>query len=413
MKILILLSFILIFEVRAQTALTSEFRSLVAQEGVGPVKEQSYCYSKDGLISGYQVKKLQRIASVTKLFSTLLISETEDLHKTFTTRIFAGRDSLHIEGGQDPYFEEDKLLLLFQALNGLGYKNFKQISFNRNFHFYDIAMGSYEKITPEKTQLRLSAYTNPRNVSLRQSRWASVRKFAEEEGVLLPSKNPVITSSKVIISDSNPIKNNSVLYIHTSRPLHRLLKTMNVQSKNYVAENIYLAGLSRKSLSQLLESHGISAQTFRIYNGSGLPVVSRNSRLDNTATCETVLKVIELLSQSLKKHNLILSDVMAVNGGKDLGSFRTRFENYPETHEAVLAKTGTLKHTSSLAGFLLMDRETPFAILNHSTNSTAARNFQDRFVSVMFNFLGTASPLVYEKISIFPWDGSDFLELAY
>lgn len=413
MKILILLSFIFIFEVRAQTALTSEFRSLVAQEGVGPVKEQSYCYIKDGMVSGYQTKKLQRIASVTKLFSTLLISETEDLHKTFTTRIYLGKDSLHIEGSEDPYFEEDKLLLLFQALNELGHRSFKQISFNRNFHFYDVAMGSYEKITPEKTRIRLAAYTNAGNVTLRKSRWASIRKFAEEEGVLLPPKIPVITAAKVVISDSNPLKDKSILYLHISKPLHRLLKTMNVQSKNYVAENIYLRGLARKPLGELLNSYGISPQTYKIYNGSGLPVISRNSRLDNVATCETVLKIIELLSKSLKKHHLILSDVMAVNGGKDLGSFRNRFENYPETHEAVLSKTGTLKHTSSLAGFLLMEKETPFAILNHSTNSTASRNFQDRFVASMFNYLGEAIPLVYEKISIFPWDGTDFLELAY
>lgn len=413
MKFLFLLPLFLSFQVRAQSALTSEFKGLVAQEGVGPLKEQSFCYFKDGIVSGYQVQKLQRIASVTKLFSTLLISETEDLQKTYVTKFYLSADSLHIEGGQDPYFEEDKLLLLFQALNDLGYKSFKQISFNRDFYFYDVALGSYEKITPEKTRLRLAAYTNSKNVALRSSRWAAVRKFAEEEGILLSPTVPVVTTAKVVIRESNPLNENSVLYLHSSRPLHRILKTMNVQSKNYVAENIYLSGLSKRSLSDLLESNGINARTYRIHNGSGLPVISNKTRFDNTATCETVLKVISLLSQSLKKHNLILSDVLAVNGGKDLGSFRNRFENYPETHEAVLSKTGTLKHTSSLAGFLLVDRETPFAILNHSTNSGAARNFQDRFVASMFNFFGSATPLIYEKISIFPWNGKNFLELAY
>src|SRR5690606_30374979 len=145
--------------------------------------------------------------------------------------------------------------------------------------------------------------------------WATVRKFAEEEGIILPARVPVITTGNVVINDTNPLKENSVLYLHTSRPLHRLLKTMNVQSKNYVAENIYLQGSARKSLSQLLLEHGISSQTYKIYNGSGLPVLSGNTRFDNQATCETVLRVIGLLSESLKKHHLLLSDIMAVNGG--------------------------------------------------------------------------------------------------
>lgn len=415
MKFLIIISLLISWEVRAQSdALTSDFRNYVIQSKLGSIKEQSYCYQKDNLIHGYQPSKLQRIASVTKLFSTLLISETTDLHKTYETRFHIGKDAIHIEGGKDPYFEEDKLLILFHSLNTLGITKLKQVSFNRNFLFNDLALGSYEHITPEKSRTRLEAYLNPKNVSFRKSRWASVRKFAAEEGIMLPEEVPSVTASSLLISEVNPLKNeNTQLFVHTSRPLHYLLKAMNVQSKNYVAENIYREGTSTKTLKSLFKELGIPDNSYRIYNGSGLPMIGNDSRLDNLATCETVLKAISLLSKSLTKHNLKMSDVVAVNGGKDLGSFRNRFEEFPETHEAVVSKTGTLKHTSSLAGVLFVGSEMPFAILNHSTSSGASRLFQDRFVARMFDYLGSPAPLIYDKISIFPWDGTDFLRLMY
>jgi D-alanyl-D-alanine carboxypeptidase/D-alanyl-D-alanine-endopeptidase (penicillin-binding protein 4) len=390
--------------------LTAEFRSLVNKNKLGPVTEQSYCYLQDGKLGGYQPLKLQRIASVSKLFSSLLVSETTNLHRTFKTKIYIGKDSLHIEGGRDPYFEEDKLLLLFKALNDLGYKKFRSITFNRDFLFYDLVLDEYEKITPEKSRTRLFSYVSAKNKNFIESKWKSVRKFALEEGISLDDRAPALTALSVTISDVNPLKNeNTLVFKHESVPFHQILKAMNVQSKNYVAENVYETGMRIKNLTQVLTEKGIKLSSHQIHNGSGLPIIGK-TRIDNQATCETVLKVIEALSDSLERQNLVLSDVVAVNGGQDLGSFRNRFRNYPETHEAVISKTGTLKHTSSLAGVLMIDEEMPFAILNHTSNSAVARNFQDTFVSRMFDSLGTPTPLVYSKISIFPWQGGEFLK---
>jgi len=109
------------------------------------------------------------------------------------------------------------------------------------------------------------------------------------------------------------------------------------------------------------------------------------------------------LKDSVVKHNLALSDIIAVNGGKDLGSFRERFLKQPETHQAVISKTGTLAIASTLAGYLLIGDEIPFAILNNTAQTQAARNFQDQFVSRMFHHLGQSTPMDYQKISIFPY----------
>lgn len=413
MKKLFFAFYLITSAVQASPGLTAEFQTLVSQSKLGPAKDQAYCYAKDGVTLGYQKDKLQRIASLTKLFSTLLVSETTDLHKTFTTKIYIGKESLHIEGGKDPYFEEDKLLLLMQTLNDLGYKSFRRITFNRDFHFYDIAMGEYLKVTPEISRTRLDVYLSGKYPSTVKSKWQSIRKFAEEEGVSLEAASPSISATTISISDVNPLlSENPAVYVHTSKPLHRLLKTMNVQSKNYVSENMYLMGSAIKKLNVLMGEKGILPATYKISNGSGLPIINNKTRIDNQATCSTVLKVISLLEESLKKQRLQLSDVVAVNGGKDLGSFRERFEKYPETHEAVISKTGTLKHTSSLAGVLLSNGSIPFAILNHTTSASRARSFQDKFVARMFDNLGVPNPMDYTKISIFPWDNSDFLITA-
>lgn len=414
MKKLLLLTIFLAFQVKADSpALTQEFKTLVAQSKLGTVKEQTYCYSKDGVTYGYQPDKIQRIASLTKLLSTLLASETMNLNGSFLTKIFIGKDSLHIEGGKDPYFEEDKLLLLFKALNNLGYKTFKRVTFNRDFLFYDVALGSYQKITPEKSRARLAYYLNPKNVAVVRATWQRARKFALEEGIELEVNAPALRANSVAVSDINPLLNeNPVSFDHRSRPFHALLKSMNVQSKNYVAENVYEAASLRKSFTTLMLENKIDLSTFKIYTGSGLPIITKQSRKDNLASCSLILKVVTLLSESLKKHGLKMSDVVAINGGKDLGSLRTRFQGYPELADSILSKTGTLKHTSSLAGVLMNGTELPFAILNHTTNAASARKFQDRFVSRMFDYLGPAIPLEYTKLSIFPWDGSEFLKIS-
>jgi serine-type D-Ala-D-Ala carboxypeptidase/endopeptidase (penicillin-binding protein 4) len=414
MKKIFLLSLIISTAVKAQTpTLTADFRSLVSSYKLGALKDQTYCYTQNGITYGHQPHKLQRIASVTKLISTYLASETMDLHKKFKTKIYIGKNRLHIEGGKDPYFEEEKFLLLLKALNDLGYHSFQTVSFNRDFLFYDIGLGTYAKITPEKTRARILYYLNGKSPSFVRSQWASIRKFAREEGVELDVNGPKVTARQVIISDVNPLSDeNPVVYLHQSKPLHSLLKTMNVQSRNYVAENVYEAGMKLKNLSLLLTEKGIASSDYKIKNGSGLPIITGKLRFDNTATCSSILQIIGLLAKSIRKHNLELSDVVAVNGGKDLGSFRERFENFPELNDSIISKTGTLKHTSSLAGVLMNGSETPFAILNHTSSAASARKFQDRFVARMFDQLGPATPVDYQKISIFPWDESQFLEIT-
>lgn len=392
------------------TALTADFKSLLKRYGVGSASDQAYCYQEDNKVQGYQVDRLQRIASVTKLFTTYLASETLDLHKRYKTKIFISGDKMHIQGSSDPYFEEEKMLLLMQALNDAGYTSFSQVTFDKNLIFSDQALSAHMDITPSYTRGRLAAYLNAKNASYVRTKWREISKFAAEEGVdLNASKVPSLTAKTVTLVEKNPLLTESPIILeHTSKPLHSILKSMNVMSKNIVAQNVYLESSKIKTFDTLMKEKGIASTSFKIYNGSGLPMKGQK-RLDNLASCRLVLNIVDALNSSLKKHNLVLVDVVAINGGEDLGSFRTRFEDYPDTYQAVISKTGTLMHASSLAGVLLTEKVVPFAILNHTTKVAQSRNFQDNFVARMFHHLGDAVPFDYSKISIFPWDNSSFL----
>lgn len=399
----------------ANPSLTQDFRSLLTRYKVGTLTNQAYCYQNpNGEIGGYQSSKLMPIASVTKLFTTYFASELLDLNKRYVTKIHIKGDALHIAGGNDPYFEEEKMLLLMRALNERGYSKFKTVTFDKNFKFSDVALGEYQVLSTSHIRGKIATYFNTDTYrSYVISKWKTVSKFAEEEGVSLDKdNNPQMVVSSVQFSDVNPIAGQEeVVLTHKSKPLHQLLKAMNVMSKNLVAEYVFNEASSVQVFSAFMKSRGFDTSKIAFYNGSGLPVKNGNSRKDNLTTCSIVLMLTDKLNESLRAKGFEPSDLIAVNGGQDNGSFRERFEDFPETHRAVLSKTGTLAVASTLAGTLeTSSGEIQFAVLNKPSSSAAARKFQDHFVSRMFHHLGEAAPIPYEKISIFPWDDSAYFE---
>jgi D-alanyl-D-alanine carboxypeptidase/D-alanyl-D-alanine-endopeptidase (penicillin-binding protein 4) len=391
--------------------LIEEYETLLSNARYLPLSDHSFCYNQGDGVQGQNIDRPKKIASVTKLFTTYLASEALDLNQIYETKIFIAGDKLHIDGSNDPYFEEEKMLLLLKSLNNLGYKSFKSVSFDSDFMFYDIGLEAHEEISPAKTKLRIQTYFNKKSINLIKSMMDKTKKFAEEEGIYIDNTiTPSVHATTVLLSEKNPLINLSPsLFIHRSKPLHQILKSMNVMSKNVVAQNIYNQAQKIKKLSKLLVENGVDVNTFNFFNGSGLPLKKGKVRIDNLATCRTVLKLISLLPESLKKHHLAISDIMAVNGGKDLGSLRERFVDYPETHQAVLAKTGTLSVGSALAGTLMTDKNISFAIFNHTSRLAPIKKLQDTFVTRMFHHLGEPRPIDYFKIPIFPWDGIDFI----
>lgn len=389
-------------------AITSSFKSLNSRYAIGPLNQQSFCYIQNQSVEGYRTSSLQKIASVTKLLTTYFASETLDLSKTYKTKIYLTKDSMHIEGGGDPYFDAEKLLLLFDALNKLGYKVFKKVTFDKNLIFYKIDDRQVD-VTIEKTRTRLSEYLGVNNLKILNYKWKEFQILALREGVRLSYKVPRILSTNVQYEAENPLLNESYsMYVHESKPLYKILKLMNLESNNLIAQNVYSEASFVKSFPDLMLDKGVEEESFKIYSGSGLPVMTSPGRLDNLATCQMILRVISLLPESLRRHDLELSDVIAV-AGKDSGTLAGRFSFTPDASGAVLAKTGTLRDTSSLAGVILARDLVPFVILNHTTQTDNARKLQDIMVSKIIQDYDGTTPIDYTKMNHSIWDG-EFLK---
>lgn len=157
-----------------------------------------------------------------------------------------------------------------------------------------------------------------------------------------------------------------------SPPLSELVKTLNMQSNNVFAEAILrtlgvqnpsfdAATSGLNAIKEVLDNLGVSSEEYVIRDGSGL---SRH----NLATPQVLVQTLRVMWNS--PHFQIYRDAIPMAGVS--GTLKGRFQNTP-AQGRVLAKTGTLRGMSSLAGYVKSDSYSPLAfaiIVNQSNLST-------------------------------------------
>lgn len=370
---------------------------------LGPLNQQAFCWQDSTGASGaYRGEATQRLASVTKLFTTLLALEAYGPEKTWTTTVYRLGTRVHIAGGMDPWFEEEKIFALIQALKDQGVTRITELTFDGAFVFTDTAQSQHTPATFPLVQAALGRYFTASGAltAVANQRRAAVLAFQKEEGIDFTLPTSGIATTKIAPGHTNPLLNAPGVTVqrHTSRTLVTILKAMNIMSKNMVANMLWEQARRVKDPATTI------AGSYKFHNGSGLPVISGETRLDNTATCQTILTMLKTLETKIQALGLEINDVVGV--GTDFGSYRDRFLNDLNLKESIAAKTGTLKHTSALAGWIESDKPVRFVILNHTTASTQARAWQDRFLSAWQN--GTSRPRGYIRSSVYPLDGAFF-----
>jgi serine-type D-Ala-D-Ala carboxypeptidase/endopeptidase (penicillin-binding protein 4) len=382
----------------------SVFKSKIKAAAISPLSEQAYCVQEgDGAVQGYQTLKKQRIASVTKLYTTMAAIRNLGINKTYKTEFHYQDGHLHIKGSYDPYFEEEKVFFLIAALNEKGITSLKKITFDDKFLFIDTAPGEHVDLTTAMIQKKLKSYFSTASYgSTINANLSRARKFLKEENLSISIPTLKMSVKEVAFSVANPLTAPTI-YSHTSRPLRDILKSMNVMSKNWIAYHLYTESNRVKALATTLKELGLKSEDFLIKNGSGLPFkYTDGSRFDNWATCESVLKLISTRGYELQ-------DIMGT--GTDEGTFDDRFLNSTELKEGIMAKTGTLMHTSSLAGVLNTETPTKFAILNHTERTTSARSMQDKFLADLITKTSTKILVLdYTRANIFPLEDKSFLD---
>jgi D-alanyl-D-alanine carboxypeptidase/D-alanyl-D-alanine-endopeptidase (penicillin-binding protein 4) len=148
----------------------------------------------------------------------------------------------------------------------------------------------------------------------------------------------------------------TLLATHYAPPLKDILKLMLCYSDNNMAERFgELLGGPAALRTFLINDVGVDAAEVQFASTSGLFV--------NRLSPRAMMKVLQTFQAELKKHQLALTDLLAVAGGADKGTLKKRF-TAPDEAGSVTAKTGTLPETdsgvSSLSGELNTKREGTF-----------------------------------------------------
>lgn len=357
-----------------------------------PAEDQSYCYTDEaGKTVGQNIDLRVRLASVSKLMTSLWAMEKLGPEFKYDTKLFIKGNNLHIAGSFDPFLGNEKMFFLVSQLNDLGHSHFDTITFDKIIQINpnaQIHSDQYPLITRESNARNLKTYFNTKSWSkdfkAEYDRIASLAKAGKFRKVV------TFDIGNALFSEVNPFENDPEVRILTlsSPPLYKYLKEINVKSNNYASHTIFrkLGGESGFKIF-MSERFNLGEEDIRFWNGSGLPEIINGVRNDNFASCRIVGDLTAALKESAEKQGKKLEDIVAVPGS-DAGTFRNRV--FPADYKnAFVAKSGTLMHTSTLAGAMSTKKGISFfGIFNQSTDIISSKEVQNGMVVSIMTEMG-------------------------
>lgn len=402
------------FQAFSSEASNARFKTLIKNYKVTPHSEQSYCYTDEkGNFKGINIDKKVRLASVSKVLTSLWAVKEFGAHHTYNTVFYIKGKHMHIQGAYDPFMSNEKMIYIVSSLNKLGITSLDKITYDRLIQINPSAQfytGTHPIITRETNKQRLQLYFNT-------ARWtatlkADYRKYSNLAKAGRYVKNPTFSVKTVEFSESNPFYNpkleeapSEVRVLTLKSPmLYKYLKEINVKSNNYASHTIFQDLGGEKKFNEFIKNnYGFNSSEIAMFTGSGLPSSKNGKRIDNYGTCRIVAKLTEELKVELEKQRREIEDVIAVPGN-DAGTFRNRL-NTNEYRNTLVAKTGTLRHTSTLAGAINTQKGFSFfGIYNHTGNVQGAKSVQNLMVKRLFTEMGGPKNFNYKVEGFLPYN---------
>lgn len=391
MKALLIATLILAGQVFANDKTDKTWAQQLAEQGL-KANDQSYCYTNaEGKVEGKNVDMRIRLASVSKLLTSLWAIDKLGVDYKYDMKLFIKGNSLHIQGAYDPFLGNEKMFYLLSQLNEMGYTKFDTITFDKNLVLFPDAqylVDEYPVINANTNTKYLKNYFNTQN-------WSEDTKSEYNNYYALSKtgrfvKNVQFEVANVKFSEVNPFADDPEVKVLTlsSPALFKYLKEMNIKSNNYVAETIFRQlGGTEKFAQFLADKFSLTSDKIHFYSGSGLPFFENGTRKDNYATCSVMLDLITELKKEVENQNKELEDMMAVPGS-DGGTFRNRI--FPADYKnSFVAKTGTLMHTSTLAGAMnTQNGFSFFGVFNQSTDISGSKIVQNNMVKSIMSEMG-------------------------
>lgn len=375
-----------------------------------------------GLKGSSNVNTSMPIASVSKVFTSLWAAERLGLDYRFPTQVYItkqadGSANVHLRGSAFPYFDRVMFYFLIGELNKRGVKAINELTYDENFEYASIVRSKGDLVhsngEQSETEIMRELRADVTGLRTRYSAYLSktqpLVKNTLPKSVSLTVKNIAAQSMKVF----NPANATSTFMMRSSE-LHRTLKELNRNSHNFAADKVFeRLQRTEKFSSYLTKVVGAGEKEFSFYNGSGYPEYIGGQKYYNSASCRTVVEVMKRLTQVAAKQGKGLRYVLPVAGSdsrSDGNSTVTNIYLTNNTDDSLLAKTGTISQSVSLAGAALTNDGVVFF---HATSSTRDYTSIRKFLASIIKTNGGKDPLDNYKAQAFvPFDENSIQEVA-
>lgn len=352
--------------------------------------KQSFCFDNNNeTISSNNNLQVQP-ASVTKLYVTYWALKRLSKSHQFRTTLYISENKIHIEGSKDPFFVNENLYAIISKLNELGIESVDTITYDENFYF------NWKR---ENLNSTLKSIFNTRSWSQSKKKEfkSIVSKINKQDNIKI-NTNLRFQVNSISRSNTRPIKQSTELNYYSS-PLYMQLKQMNIYSNNFMAQAYFdmLGGI----------------KPFHIFMYKNLNVFEKDLMFDNGAgfrynytTCNTTIKLLKKLNEESKAQELKLTDFISMPS-VDQGTLRNRL-NTEYTFKKIVAKTGTLRDTSTLAGMIKVNENEYiyFGVFNNTSDPRGVRKMQDEFLNMYLSKYENAVDFDYEEFQYNPLTGA-------
>ncbi|AFZ47244.1 peptidase S13 D-Ala-D-Ala carboxypeptidase C [Cyanobacterium stanieri PCC 7202] len=308
-------------------------------------------------------------ASITKVATTLGALDKWSVDHRFLTNIYTTGDilggvlqgDLIVEAGNDPFFVWEDAIALGDEIRKLGIERVR----GNLIIVGDWQMNFKENNLTSGDDLRRALNSDNWNYTVE----------TQYQGMENPPPRPqLVIEGENIFRDGLPPASN-LLYTHSSKPLHQILRAMNLYSNNFIADHLAQQIGGGDQLGAIASKlSNVPPEEIQLINGSGLGV---DNRISPRAACRMLIAI----EQKIANHNITIADLFPVSG-IDEGTLKER--NIPF---GVPVKTGSLAVVSALSGVIdTEERETVyFAIMNYANGLDDLRNRQDQLLTDLDN----------------------------
>lgn len=345
----------------------------------------SYCESALGSnqnYSGYRDHKLYPSASVSKVFLTAfalsrLGTDYKFTHDWRLRKNADGSVDAYLNSNYDPVFNIEKVLYTMSYLKKYGVTKIKNLYIAKSTRVY-LSVLNNPHIELDTIPVSLDQSVDNLKLIFNSANWGgqtqqarqNVSDYFEQQGksIDLPSSFSVAN----VILDSNGQAQSAFagatqLKIQ-STSLFRYLKEINLNSNNYMSDALFALLGGEVGFRQFQNDKlGLGLDSLIMKTGSGLPTEINGERVDNKATCFSVLKVMHFIKLIADQAQLDLGYIL-LTAGLDRGTFETDLV----INRSVVLKTGRLYEVPALnlAGIVSTQKGLMvFGFLGHDFNN--------------------------------------------